>query len=389
MKKHLILALFLGASACSLFAQVTDTTVCDVLKNPKSFDGKIVRIKGTVAVSFDQFVIHNDDCGKDSNGIWLAYPQGTKAKSGPAAMIEMLPAHNFSGTVDTTARAAVTLDKNTKDFKQFDNLLSQQHSKTGVLCLGCFQNQVNATITGRLDSVASISFKRDSSGKITSMGGFGNMNAYFARLVIQSVSDVSAKPSDYSKADKLVDADSKGMDTPEQAQPAALGGLQGLQKLYAGMKGKPMADQLQKAVEAYPKGTDQNGVTIVFGPTSEVPAGPVAASAQTSPDGLLFVCTFNKDKVREEVLQPALVHMGQHISDIRSPAPGNEEAPVMIPENNAWVVSVETGMYLGSKFVTLPGGYLMWSSKWPQAEQVNNMTAALQSFLNTEEMLTK
>ena len=49
------------ACACGLYAQVVDTTVCDVLKNPKSFDGKIVRIKGTVVAGFDQFVVKDTD----------------------------------------------------------------------------------------------------------------------------------------------------------------------------------------------------------------------------------------------------------------------------------------------------------------------------------------
>jgi len=36
---------------------------------------------------------------------------------------------------------------------------------------------------GRLDTVADASIKRDASGKIVGFGGFGNMNAYPARLV--------------------------------------------------------------------------------------------------------------------------------------------------------------------------------------------------------------
>lgn len=390
MKKQFTLALFLCASACGLYAQVTDTTVCDVLKSPQSFDGKIVRIKGTVAVSFDQFVIHDADCGKDANGIWLAYPQGTKAKSGPAAMLEILPAHNFSGTVTAPTRTPVTLDKSNKDFKQFDNLLSQQHNKMGVMCLGCFQNQVNATITGRLDGVTTAALKRDASGKITSFGGFGTMNSYPARLVVQSVSDVSSKPSDYSKADKLVDADSKGAQQPDE--PVASSGptgLQGLQKLYGTMVGKPLGDQLKKAVEAYGKPGEQNGVIINFGSAAEVSATSGAPGTQDSPDGALFVCTINKDRVKDDVMSPAIIHLGQHIADLRAPVSGNEDAPPAVTENNAWVMSVETGMYLGNKYVILPGGYLMWDIKWPQAEQIPNMGSALKSFLTTEEMLNR
>ena len=45
--------------------------------------------------------------------------------------------------------------------------------------------------------------KRDKAGKIVGFGGFGNMNAYPARLVLQSVSDVTPKEIDYSKADAV------------------------------------------------------------------------------------------------------------------------------------------------------------------------------------------
>src|SRR5580658_6878651 len=98
MRLYLGLALLVVASACGLRAQVTDTTVCDVLKSPQSFDNKIVRIKGTVVAGFDQFVIRDVNCAQDVNSIWLAYPQGTKGKAGPMAMLELKPAKNFAGT---------------------------------------------------------------------------------------------------------------------------------------------------------------------------------------------------------------------------------------------------------------------------------------------------
>ena len=83
-----------------------DTTVCDVVKNPQSFNGKMVRIKGTVVAGFDEFVIKDSgpDCGYQVNGIWLSYPQGTKGKAGPVAVVEVQPAHNFAGTYTAPTR---------------------------------------------------------------------------------------------------------------------------------------------------------------------------------------------------------------------------------------------------------------------------------------------
>ncbi len=136
--------------------------------------------------------------------IWLAYPPGTKGKAGPAAMVVVQPAKNFTGTLAPPTRAAVTLDKTGKgkDFKQFDSLLAQKHEKGADMCLGCTRYEVTATLVGRLDSVADATLKRDASGKIVGFGGFGNMNAYPARLVLESVSDVTPKEIDYSKNDE-------------------------------------------------------------------------------------------------------------------------------------------------------------------------------------------
>jgi len=41
--------------------------------------------------------------------------------------------------------------------------------------------------------------RRDAAGKIVGVSGFGNLNLYKARLVLQSVSDVTPKEIDYSK----------------------------------------------------------------------------------------------------------------------------------------------------------------------------------------------
>ena len=102
MKRYFILVLADTWFRLRLYAQVTDTTVCDVVKNPASFDGKMVRIKGTVVAGFDEFVIKDSadpNCGYPVNGIWLSYPQGAKGKAGPAAMLTMQPARNFAGKV--------------------------------------------------------------------------------------------------------------------------------------------------------------------------------------------------------------------------------------------------------------------------------------------------
>jgi hypothetical protein len=104
MKQILIAGTMILGMGCAARAQapagVTDVVVCDVVRKPAPFDGKMVRIKGTVVVGFDEFVIKDaadPNCGFEVNAIWLQYPQGTKGKAGPASMLTIQPAHNFTG----------------------------------------------------------------------------------------------------------------------------------------------------------------------------------------------------------------------------------------------------------------------------------------------------
>jgi len=45
---------------------------CDLARSPKSFDGKIVRVRGTLSVFFEDFSLFSKDCDTQQ-GIWLAF----------------------------------------------------------------------------------------------------------------------------------------------------------------------------------------------------------------------------------------------------------------------------------------------------------------------------
>ncbi len=389
MKRFLVVACLLFGFGLGLHAQVVDTTVCDVVRKPESFNGKMVRIKGTVVAGFDEFAIKDatdPNCGFQVNAIWLAYPQGSKGKAGAAAIVEIQPARNFTGSYTPPTRAAVTLDKS-KDFKQFDSLLAQTHQKGADMCLGCTRYEVTATLVGRLDTVADATLKYDAAGKIIGFGGFGNMNAYPARLVLQSVSDVTSKEIDYSKTDAL----SKG-----DAMPAAPGSSNDLnsaiaaaQKASAALLASPTKDAIVKAAMAYGKSGEHNGVNYTTGSTNEASGKNEALGTKDSPDGVLFNCTFNSDHLQGDALTRAVVHLGMHVADLRNPAPGTAGAPAFILEYNAWMVSAITAVASGQKYLTLPGAYQLWNISWPEAERGDKMKAALKDFLSNEAMLSR
>jgi hypothetical protein len=415
MKRGLILACMISFGfGCDLYAQVAapvDTTVCDVVKKPQAFDGKIVRIKGTVVAGFDEFVIKDatdPDCGYPVNAIWLAYPAGTKGKAGPAAMLTIQPARNFAGKLTPAARAPVTLDKS-KDFKQFDSLLAQKHEKGADMCLGCTRYEVSATLVGRLDSVADATLQRDASGKIVGFGGFGNMNAYPARLVLESVSDVTPKEIDFSKNDEETKGGStgggNGVDQYGAGAGCSGGGCQGggggtgidlngaiaaaqknADKLGAGAP----KDAAEKAAAVYGKaGEHTTGVYVSYGDANEASPKDEDLGTKDSPDGVLFNCTFNSDRLQGDALTRAVIHLGEHVAELRSPAPGNEGAPAYILESDAWVVTAVSAVVAGQKFLSLPGGYVIWDSYWPVADRNDKLAGVIKDFLYNEAMLSQ
>jgi hypothetical protein len=81
--------------------------------------------------------------------------------------------------------------------------------------------------------------------------------------------------------------------------------------------------------------------------------------------------------------------MGEHVSELRNPAAGNEAAPAYLLESDAWVVTSVGAAFAGQKYLTLPGGYLIWDGDWSVAERTDKMTSVLKDFLNNEAMLSQ
>ncbi|MGP8251173.1 MAG: hypothetical protein ACLQHF_04015 [Terracidiphilus sp.] len=362
--KRILAAVFLFALALSLHAQAIDATVCDILKDPQGFNGKIVKIKGTVKAGLDEFVVVDANCGLPVNAIWLSYPEGANAKSGPLAMVDLEPASNFAGTVEEVQRTQVKLEWN-KDFKQFDQLLATP-VKSANMCLGCMRYEVTATLTGRVDGTRA-EIKRDASGKIVGISGFGNMNAYSARLVLGSVSDIVPHEIDYSKAPA-------NSGTPVQV-PEEFTGL-------------PPKDQLQRAHDAYGNQGDNNGL-VVGGIKNEASRKSGEKSDDKSPDGVIYNAEFNQERLKGDDLSRAMAHLGEHIADLRNPEAGMAQMSVYQLEYRAWVTTAVIAIGKGQKSLTIPGGYMIWNSSWPQDDGVTNLENAVSSYLQFEAGLTK
>jgi hypothetical protein len=356
--------LFLLLMACSLpgalRAQVVEANVCDILANPQSFDGKMVRIKATVVAGFEEFTIRGTDCKQPVNAIWLSYPQGTSGKAGPAAMLRLQLAKNNPAPVNAVSRAQVSLDKN-KDFKTFDNFLSTQ-AKTSGMCLGCVKFAVTATLVGRLDGTNDTGFIRDSAGKVIGLSGFGNLNRYNARLVLQSVSDVASQEIDYSK-------------------PFDISYLSTLTTDRAFVPGPTSGDSVKRGADAFGGPGEHNGVTVGFRGGNEVHKDDGLKSSADSPDGLSFDALFDNDRLKGPAMEIALAHLGTHIADLRSTSPDVANEIFYGAEFRAFQTTLVGALVQKVKELRLPGGYVLFSQDWPQPDQNKDAASSIAGFL--------
>jgi hypothetical protein len=346
----------------SLLGQVLDSTVCNILANPQAFNGKLVRIKGVVVAGLDEFAIKGQSCNQSVDAIWLAYPNGTNAKAGPAALLRLQLAKNSPVAVSNVSHAPIVLNKN-GDFENFDELLSTPATTHGV-CLGCAKYSVTAVLVGRLDAAKGAGLIRDSKGSVIGLSGFGNLDRYSARLVLQSVSEVSSEKIDYARGGT---ATSGGAPTTNQPFKP----------------GVPTADQVKRAVEAFGAEGEDNGVIVSFGPANEVPQNDTAKSNGNSPDGIIFDVTFDGKRLKGPAMQIALAHIGTHIADIRSKDTGIQDLSLYGAEFRAWQTSVLMAAGRKVKSLMLPDGYTIYSKSWPNSELGMNANAGISGYLAT------
>jgi hypothetical protein len=367
-----VLLLLCPAFSPGLSAQVVDASVCDILNNPESFDGKTVRVKGEVIAGFEEFVIKGADCNSPVDAIWLSYPSGTKAKAGPAATLQFQVSKNNSSEVSRSNPAGVKLEKN-KDFKEFDSLLSTP-AKMSAMCLGCIRYTVTATLVGHLDGAKDAGVVRDAAGKFIGVHGFGNLNGYRARLVLQSVSEVASQEIDYAKLAASTKGDSQNEGPGGDPIAAA-------HQVARAFGSGPFAEQLEKAAAAYGKEGEHNGVEVGFGVSDEVPKNGEGKGDKDSPDGLLFNATFDMDRLKGNALTRAISHIGTHIADTRSGSSSGAGINQYELERRAWQTTVLSALGSQQKTLTLPGGYLVWNSAWATADRGKMVGDAVSDFL--------
>jgi hypothetical protein len=153
--------------------------------------------------------------------------------------------------------------------------------------------------------------------------------------------------------------------------------------------GSQAAKQVERSAAAFGKEGEDNGVEVAFGASHEVPKSDSMRGDKNSPDGLLFNCTFDMDKLKGEALARAISHVGTHIADLREPQPAEAGANAYNLEYRAWQTTVLSAVAFQQKTLTLSGGYLVWNSAWPAADRSKMVDDGIASFLTDWAVLKK
>jgi len=178
----LIAAVLSGsASAQSAPGEPIQTTLCELVRDPEQFQGKMVAVRGPVQIGFEVFDLPAEHCdGRKIDDVWLEYGKGPKRQPTIWCCGDLVP------------RDSPALLENA-DFRKFHRYLTAQSKAKGCHPAECYLYKVTATLTGRFDAVQTEPCPGDREMHCCpATGGFGHLGMSCSRFVIRSVSDVVA-----------------------------------------------------------------------------------------------------------------------------------------------------------------------------------------------------
>jgi hypothetical protein len=172
-------------------------TVCQILRAPYQFDGKIVQVRGYIVDSDEYSLLAEEGCQED--GIWFRFADGSGL---PGLKILTLPAHPENARATKTSSNSLPL---TRDKNYFELIRRLQQSVKGNACADgpppefppdCTSYKITATFVGKVHGVSQRTFenrKRQKQMAPADGKGFGQMGIFSAEILAQSVSDITLK----------------------------------------------------------------------------------------------------------------------------------------------------------------------------------------------------
>ena len=150
---------------------------CDLATSPKSFDGKMIRVRGTLSVYFEDFSLVGDHCDAHQ-GIWLAFG-GDVPGIAPSTANDNFRKPN----VDVKVSGASYGIKKDENFRRLYALIAARHGDKPVF-------RVTATLTGAFFAGEEHKLPNGQSD----FEGYGHLGCC-SLLVITEVSYVESVPS--------------------------------------------------------------------------------------------------------------------------------------------------------------------------------------------------
>ena len=175
-------------------AQESPLNFCDIAKSPKSFDGKMVRVRGTLSVHFEDFSLAGGNCDTQQ-GIWLTF----------GGDVPGIVASTFN---DSFRKRGVNIKvngvpygiKKDENFRRLYALIAARHGGNPAY-------RVTATLVGQFFAGTEL---KQSNGQ-TVFGGYGHLGCC-ALLVITEVLDAESVPhADLNIRGTVLGPDGKGV----------------------------------------------------------------------------------------------------------------------------------------------------------------------------------
>ena len=169
--------LLCGRYSAGAQAGPVDLPACELKKSPKTFDGKLVRVRGTLSVHFEDFSLEIPNCDSPQ-GIWLAF-------GGDVPGIIASTANDMARRPgsDIKVNGISYGIKKDVDFRKLYALIAARHGDKP-------DYEVTATLTGMFLAGGEL---RNAKGDVAGFGGYGHLGCC-ALLLITQVSDVESVP---------------------------------------------------------------------------------------------------------------------------------------------------------------------------------------------------
>ncbi len=174
----LLACVFLLFAARSARAQETpqEVSFCNLANDPKSYGGKMIRVRGVVSDEFEDFTLSAESC-HTQQGIWLAFG-GDVASNVPSTVNDI---YRTPGTELKVNGVSYGIEKD-ENFRRFYALIAARHGDKATY-------RVTATLTGAFFAGE----QNKTPGGESTFTGYGHLGCC-SLFVITKVSEVESVP---------------------------------------------------------------------------------------------------------------------------------------------------------------------------------------------------